>query len=81
MNETDYSAYDGSTAAMTATDTSEPVRTSQACPACEQRAMDWLTQYTEAFLGPRQQWTQEQWDRFHGQLGLLIAFTKDIRFQ
>lgn len=41
--------------------------------------MEWAKNHCEDFFGPRGKWTAGEWDTFHRDLGMLVAFASDMR--
>lgn len=44
----------------------------------ESIAKDWLDRQWES-SGPKAEWSQAAWDKYHAELGLLISFSQDIK--
>ncbi len=41
--------------------------------------MAWAKNHCESFFGPTGKWTATEWDTFHRDLGMLVAFASDMR--
>ena len=53
--------------------------TSSPCKKCEDRAAQWLSDYMEAWNGPKRMWTKKQKDEWFKYLAVLTLFAKDFQ--